>query len=100
MNETRHVNVLSLKKQWSIYYTKFHHKVYRVHTDQKKVEAILAAPTPINTQELKLFLGLVHYYRKVIPELYGFTYTPFEQGARSWKYIHGAGQRSINKHLP
>ena len=40
-----------------------------LHTAPKKVEAIKAAPTPSNVQELRLFLGLLHYYGKFIPNL-------------------------------
>ena len=40
-----------------------------LHTAPKKVEAIQAAPTPANTQELRSFLGLLHYYGKFVPDL-------------------------------
>ena len=39
-----------------------------VHTT-KKVEAIKRAPTPQNIQQLRAFLGLLHYYGKFIPNL-------------------------------
>ena len=40
-----------------------------LHTAPKKVEAIKAAPTPSNVQELRLFLGLLYYYGTFIPDL-------------------------------
>ena len=40
-----------------------------LHTTQSKVEAIQKAPQPKNTQELRSFLGLVHYYGKFIANL-------------------------------
>ena len=35
-----------------------------VHTTTEKVDAILKAPVPQNTQQLRSFLGLLHYYGK------------------------------------
>ena len=40
-----------------------------LHTTEKKVEAIRLAPQPRNTQELKSFWGLLHYYGKFLPNL-------------------------------
>ena len=40
-----------------------------LHTTAKKVEAITEAPQPRNVAELRLFLGLLHYYGKFIPNL-------------------------------
>ena len=40
-----------------------------LHTSDKKVKAVQKAPTPKNFQQLKSFLGLLHYYRKFIPNL-------------------------------
>ena len=40
-----------------------------LHTTQKKIEAIQQAPNPENIQQLRSFLGLVHYYGKFIPNL-------------------------------
>ena len=40
-----------------------------LHTAPKKVEAIQATPAPKNIQELRSFLGLLHYYGKFIPDL-------------------------------
>lgn len=35
-----------------------------LHTDKRKIEAIVAAPTPINVTQLKSFMGLVNFYAK------------------------------------
>ena len=40
-----------------------------LHTSPKKVKAIQEAPTPRNQQELRSFLGLLHYYGKFIQNL-------------------------------
>ena len=40
-----------------------------LHTSPKKTKAIQEAPTPRNQQELRSFLGLLHYYGKFIPNL-------------------------------
>ena len=40
-----------------------------VHTTTKKVDAILNAPRPCNVQQLRSFLGLLHYYGKFISNL-------------------------------
>ena len=40
-----------------------------LHTTDRKVEAVKKAPLPKNVQELRSFLGLVHYYGKFIPNL-------------------------------
>ena len=40
-----------------------------LHTSPKKVKAIQEAPIPRNQQELRSFLGLLHYYGKFIPNL-------------------------------
>ena len=47
-----------------------------IHTSDRKVEAIQQAPIPKNTQQLKSFLGLVHYYGKFI-----LSFTPIEPAA-------------------
>ena len=44
-----------------------------LHTTQKKIEAIQQAPNPENIQQLRSFLGLVHYYGKFIPNLATIT---------------------------
>ena len=41
----------------------------RVHTTTSKLDAIQEAPVPHNTQQLRSFLGLLHYYGKFIPNL-------------------------------
>ena len=40
-----------------------------LHTTDRKVEAVKKAPLPKNVQELRSFLGLVHYYGKFMPNL-------------------------------
>ena len=40
-----------------------------VHTTTSKVDAIQKAPIPSNAQQLRSFLGLLHYYGKFIPNL-------------------------------
>ena len=40
-----------------------------LHTMFQKVEAVKLAPVPKNQQDLRSFLGLVHYYGKFIPNL-------------------------------
>ena len=40
-----------------------------LHATQDKIKAIVDAPEPINIQQLRPFLGLVHYYGKFIPNL-------------------------------
>lgn len=44
-----------------------------IKTTPKKVEAISRAPTPKSKTELRLFLGLVNYYGKFIPQLASIT---------------------------
>ena len=45
-----------------------------VHTTSQKVEAILQAPAPQNPQQLRSFLGLLHYYGKFLPNLSTLLY--------------------------
>ena len=45
-----------------------------LHTTPKKVEAIKAATTLSNVQELRSFLGLLHYYGEFIPDLASLVY--------------------------
>ncbi|KAL5500514.1 hypothetical protein EMCRGX_G012092, partial [Ephydatia muelleri] len=40
-----------------------------IHTTDSKVEAVKNAPAPKNVQELRLFLGLLHYYGRFIQQL-------------------------------
>ena len=40
-----------------------------VHATTSKVDAIQEAPVPRNTQQLRSFLGLLHYYGKFLPNL-------------------------------
>ena len=37
--------------------------------NKKKVEVVLAAPTPKDVSQVKSFLGLMNYYRKFLPKL-------------------------------
>ena len=47
------------------------HRIDRegLHTTPQKIEAIKKAPQPRNVQELRSFLGMVHYYGKFISNL-------------------------------
>lgn len=59
-----------------------------LHTSHKKVEAMQLAPTPRNQQELRSFLGLLHYYGKFIPNLASLLH-PFNQLLKlgtKWKW--------------
>ena len=40
-----------------------------VHTSEKKVKAIVDAPTPRNLAELRSFLGMLNFYTKFLPNL-------------------------------
>ena len=40
-----------------------------LHTTDDKVKAVQNAPVPKNVQELRSFLGLIHYYGKFLPNL-------------------------------
>ena len=40
-----------------------------LHPVEKKVKAIMDAPTPTNVTELKAYLGLLNYYNKFLPNL-------------------------------
>ena len=40
-----------------------------LHTAASKVEAVRRAPQPCNVQELRSFLGLLHYYGRFLPNL-------------------------------
>ena len=40
-----------------------------LHPVEKKVKAIMEAPTPTNVTELKSYLGLLNYYNKFLPNL-------------------------------
>lgn len=45
-----------------------------VHVDQKKIEAVLAWPVPINIKQLRGFLGLIRYYRKFVARYSQITF--------------------------
>ena len=38
-----------------------------LHTSPRKVEAIVNAPRSKTKQELRVFLGMIHYYGKFVP---------------------------------
>ena len=40
-----------------------------LHTSPKKVEAVVNAPPPENTSQLRSFLGMINYYGKFLPNL-------------------------------
>lgn len=40
---------------------------FGLHTDSKKVDAIVAAPVPTNVTQLRSFIGLVNFYSKFCP---------------------------------
>lgn len=40
-----------------------------LHPAEKKVKAIMDAPSPTNVTELKAYLGLLNYYNKFLPNL-------------------------------
>ena len=44
-----------------------------IHTDPKKIEAIMKISTPDDVKPLRSFLGLTGYYRKFIPNYGGIT---------------------------
>ena len=60
-----------------------------LHTAPKKAEAIEAVPTPSNVQQLRSFLGLLHYYRKFIPDLASLVYpmNKLLQAKSTWNWI-------------
>ena len=53
----------------SVEYLGHHIDATGLHTTTSKVEAISQAPQPRNVQELRSFLGLLHYYGKFLPSL-------------------------------
>ena len=60
----------------------------------EKVEAIRDAPVPRNTQELKSFLGILHYYDKFMPNLSSLLH-PLNQLLRSeipWEWSPACNQ--------
>ncbi|CAB3256144.1 unnamed protein product [Arctia plantaginis] len=48
----------------SVTYLGYKINKYGLHTDSKKIEAIVAAPPPTNVTQLKSFIGLVNFYSK------------------------------------
>ena len=56
-----------------------------LHPTADKTKAILQAPAPKNTTELRAFLGLINYYGKFLPNL-SMVLTPLRSNTRwSWK---------------
>ena len=43
--------------------------LHGIHTTDSNVEAVENAPAPKNVQELRSFLGLLHYYGRFIQQL-------------------------------
>ena len=59
-----------------------------VHTTTSKVDAIQEAPVSRNTQQLRSFLGLLHYYSKFIPNLSRLLHplNRLLQASTEWKW--------------
>ena len=59
-----------------------------IHTTGSKVEAVLKAPAPKNVQELRSFLGLLHYYGRFIQQLSTLLQPLNERlkSGRKWKW--------------
>ena len=64
------------------------------HTLERKVKAIRKTPVPKNTQQLKSFLGLVHYYGKFVPHLSSLLH-PLNQLLKPM--LNGLGVIHVNK---
>ena len=68
------------------------------YTSERKVEAIQKAPAPKNTQQLKSFLGLVHYYGKFVPHLSSLLH-PLNQLLKAntkWSWSDSCEQAGIS----
>ena len=68
-----------------------------LHTTPKKAEAIQAAPAPKNIQQLRSFLGLLHYYGKFIPDLASLVH-PLNQllhSGRTWTWTKECEQSFV-----
>ena len=69
-----------------------------LHTAPKKLEAIQAAPAPKNIQELRSFLGLLHYYGKFILDLASLVH-PLNQllhsGRSTWTWTEECEQAFV-----
>ena len=44
-----------------------------IHPTDDKIKAMISAPTPLNKEQLKSWLGLINYYRRFIPNLLATT---------------------------
>ena len=67
------------------------------HKTTEKVQAVVDAPQPTNTRQLRSFLGLVNYYHKFLPNVATILHPLnrlLEQG-RKW-----SGQKSVAVHFP
>ena len=47
-----------------------------VHTDTKKIAAVSDLASPKNVEEVRTFLGVAGYYRRVIPNLSSISAPP------------------------
>jgi RNase H-like domain found in reverse transcriptase len=65
---------------------------FGVAPNQKKVEAIVAAPPPTNVTELQSFIGLVNFYSKFIPHLLSGFYKLLGKGI-PWNWSKIAKRR-------
>ena len=66
------------------------HEVDRhgLHKTQDKIDAVVNAPQPENTQQVRSFLGLINYYHKFLPNL-ATVLSPLNkllQHERKWKW--------------
>ena len=62
-----------------------------LHPTQEKVEAVQNAPTPKNVSELKLYLGLLSYYAKFLPNLATVIAPLYQllQAGTKWQWTKG-----------
>ena len=74
--------------QESVEYLGHHIDSQGIHTSEKKVKAILDAPTPRNIQELRSFLGLLNYYAKFMSGLASILHPLHSllQAGQPWKW--------------
>lgn len=76
---------------------------FGLHTDSKKVEAIVSAPVPANVTQLRSFLGLVNFYSKFCPnssDVLKPMYSLLKKGTKwNWDDSCEAGFSKIKKLL-